>query len=297
MLIAQISDLHVAEADAPVRRFVDTNANLARALAYIETMRPRPDLVVATGDLTDNGLPEEYRLLRALLDGFGIPLLLIPGNHDENEPLVEVFDNHAYLPRDGGPLQYVIEGDVRVVAVDTTRPGYHEGMLDAARLQWLDATLSAAPNAPTLVMMHHPPFDTGIWWMDRSHIRGIERFERIVRRHPQVRRVIAGHIHRSIHVAWGETLVSVAPSTAHQVALELTPEAAPVLTAEPPMLTLMDWRGDACVSHVTGFDADVPRLDLASEYGDWSAAARYLRNHPPLPKPPVHSDGVAKARR
>jgi 3',5'-cyclic AMP phosphodiesterase CpdA len=288
MLIAQISDMHVAGADAPVRRFVDTNANLARAITYLQAMRPRPDLVVATGDLTENGLPEEYRLLRGLFDGFDLPLLVIPGNHDEIEPLVESLDSHTYLPRDGGPLQYVIEGDVRVVAVDTTRPGHHEGMLDAERLHWLDATLSAARGVPTLVMMHHPPFDTGIWWMDRSHIRGVDEFERVIRRHPQVRRVIAGHIHRSIHVAWGETLVSVAPSTAHQVQLELTPEAEPVLTAEEPMLVVMNWTGDTVVSHLTGFDADVPRLDIAAEYGDWAAAARYLSRDPEMPKQLAH---------
>ena len=90
-----------------IRRFV---ANLARAISYIEAMRPKPDLVVATGDLTDNGLPDEYRLLRELLDGFEIPVRLIPGNHDEIEPLVEVLDDHSYLPRDGVPLQYVIDG-------------------------------------------------------------------------------------------------------------------------------------------------------------------------------------------
>jgi 3',5'-cyclic AMP phosphodiesterase CpdA len=288
MLIVQISDLHVAAADASVRQFVDTNANLERAIAYIEAMRPRPDLVVATGDLTDNGLPEEYRLLRALLDRFEIPVRVIPGNHDDIEPLVDVLDHHTYLPRDGGPLQYAIEGDVRIVAVDTTRPGYHEGWYDADRLQWLDATLSAAPNAPTLVMMHHPPFDTGIWWMDRSHIRGVEEFERVIRRHPQVRRVIAGHIHRSIQITWGETMVSVAPSTAHQVALTLTPEAEPVLTAEPPMFALLDWNGDRCISYLSGFDADVPVLDIAAGFGDWSAAVRYLRRDPEMPKQAGH---------
>jgi 3',5'-cyclic-AMP phosphodiesterase len=288
MLIVQISDLHVAEPGASVRRFVDTNANLARAIAYIEAMRPRPDLVLATGDLTDHGLPEEYRLLRDLLDGFDIPVFLIPGNHDEIEPMVDGFDTHTYLPRGGGPLQYVIEGDVRVVAVDTTRPGHHEGWFDAERAHWLDATLADAPDEATLVMMHHPPFDTGIWWMDRSHIRGAGEFERIVRRHPQVRRVIAGHIHRSIQVAWGETVVSISPSTAHQVALELTPEAEPVLTAEPPMFTLMDWHGGTCISHITGFDGEVARLDLADEYGDWAAAVRYLRRDPSMPKQPGH---------
>jgi 3',5'-cyclic AMP phosphodiesterase CpdA len=284
MLIVQISDLHVAGADAPVRGFVDTNANLTRAISYIEAMRPKPDLVVATGDLCDNGLAEEYVLLRELLEGFEIRVLLIPGNHDEREALVEVFDNHTYLPRDGGPLQYVIEGDVRVVAVDTTRPGHHDGLLDAERLQWLDATLSGAPQSPTLVMMHHPPFDTGIWWMDTSHIHGAEDFERVVRRHPQVRRVIAGHIHRSIQTAWGETVVSVSPSTAHQVGLELTPEAAPILTAEQPMFTLMRWDGETCISYLSAFDADIPRLDDLEEYGEWSRAVRYLRGHPPLPK-------------
>jgi 3',5'-cyclic AMP phosphodiesterase CpdA len=284
MLIVQISDPHVAEAGAQVRQFVDTNANLALAIAYIEAMKPRPDLVVVTGDLTDTGLADEYRLLRELLDRFEIPVFVIPGNHDEAAPLVEVLDNHSYLPRDGGPLQYVIDGDVRVVAVDSTTPGHHHGSVDAERLQWLDATLSDARDTPTLVMMHHPPFDTGIWWMDRSHIRGVEELERVVRSHPQVRRVIAGHIHRSIQTAWGEAIVSVSPSTAHQVALQLVPEAGPVLTAEPPMFTVLDWNGDTCISHVTGFDADIPHLDIADGYGDWSAAARYMRNFPPLPK-------------
>jgi 3',5'-cyclic-AMP phosphodiesterase len=285
MLIVQISDLHVAETDASVRRFVDTNANLARAIAYIGAMQPRPDLVVATGDLCDNGLAGEYRLLRELLDRFEMPVYVIPGNHDEIAPLVAALDNHTYLPRDGGSLQYAVEGDVRIVAVDTTRPGHHEGWFDADRARWLDDTLAAAPSTPTLVMMHHPPFDTGIWWMDRSHIRGVEAFEGVVRRHPQVRQVIAGHIHRSIQTAWGETIVSVAPSTAHQVGLELTPEAEPVLTAEPPMFTLMDWTGESCISYLSGFDAEVPRLDLADEFGDWSAAVRFLRREGPMRKP------------
>ena len=284
MLIAQVSDLHIAEPNAPIRRFVDSNANLAAAIAYLDAMRPRADLVLATGDLTDNGSPEEYQLLRELLDRLDIPMLVIPGNHDEIEDLVAGLDNHGYLPSDGGPLQYVVDGDVRVVAVDTTKPGHHEGLLDAARLSWLDDVLSLAPTTPTLVMMHHPPFDTGIWWMDCSRIRGAAGFEAIIRRHPQVRRVIAGHIHRAIQTVWGDTLVSVSPSTAHQVALDLTPEAPPILTAEPPMMTLLDWRGDECLSYVTAFDASAARLELVEGTARWSAAVRYLRGNPSLSK-------------
>jgi 3',5'-cyclic-AMP phosphodiesterase len=284
MLIAQISDLHVAEPDAWVRQLVDSNANLSAAIDYLNSLKPRPDLVVATGDLTDNGTTEEYRLLRNIFEALEIPLYVIPGNHDEVEALVVGLDHHRYLPREGGALQYVVEGTPRIVAVDTTKPGYHEGLLGSERLSWLDETLSAEPAMPTMVMMHHPPFDSGIWWMDRSRLRDADRFEEVVRRHPQVRRVIAGHIHRAIQVSWGETLLTVAPSTAHQVGLELAPEAPPVLTAEPPMLTLLDWDGDRCASYLATFEADVLREGLSKEISNWSVAVEFLRSDPPIPK-------------
>ncbi len=284
MLIAQITDLHVAESGAESLQFVDANAQLAAAIEFLNSMRRRPDVVVATGDLTDNGLVEEYRNLRELLDALEIPLYLIGGNHDEVGNLTEALDQHRYLPRDGEPQQYVIdEHDVRIVAVDTSRPGHHEGMLDSRRIAWLDEALRAAPGRPTLVMMHHPPFETGIWWMDCSLASGNEAFEATIRRHPQVRRVIAGHIHRAIQIAWDETIVSVSPSTAYQVALELTPEAQPFITAEPPMMTLLDWNGDRCVTHTTAFDTSVARHPVvASDL--WPHTVEFLRDRPPFPK-------------
>lgn len=285
MLIAQITDLHVAGPDAKIRSFVDTTRNLARAVDFLNRHSPRPDVVLATGDLTDHGLPEQYAMLREVLDGLEMAVYLIPGNHDETGSLAAAFEHHAYLPHDGGPLQYVIDDyDVRLVGVDTTRPGHHDGLQDEARLTWLDETLAAAPVRPTLVFMHHPPFDTGIWWMDVSGIKNHTEFEAVIRRHPQVRRVVAGHVHRAIQTCWGETLVSISPSTAHQVALDLVPEAPPVLTAEPPMLTLHEWRAGTWVSHTTTFDAPVPRLELAEEIGDWALAVSYMRERPPLPK-------------
>jgi 3',5'-cyclic AMP phosphodiesterase CpdA len=285
VLIAQITDLHVAAPDAKICAFVDTTGNLARAVEFLNAHVPRPDVVLATGDLTDHGRPEQYTMLRETLDRLEMPVYIIPGNHDETGALTAAFAHHPYLPRDGGPLQYVIDDhEVRLVGVDTTRPGHHDGLQDEARLAWLEATLAAAPEHPTLVFMHHPPFDTGIWWMDVSGIRNHAEFEGVVRRHPQVRRVVAGHVHRAIQTSWGETVVSISPSTAHQVALDLVPEAPPVLTAEPPMLTLHDWRDGNWVSHTTTFDAPVPRLELAQEIGDWARAVSYLRERPPMPK-------------
>ena len=82
MLIAQISDLHIKPKGELAMGRVDTAGHLARAVAHIKTLRPAPDLVLATGDLVDGGKPEEYAHLRSLLAPLPMPVYLIPGNHD-----------------------------------------------------------------------------------------------------------------------------------------------------------------------------------------------------------------------
>jgi 3',5'-cyclic-AMP phosphodiesterase len=284
MLIAQISDLHVNDGDALVARLVDANATLGAAIDFLNELTPRPVAVVATGDLTDNGLPSEYEALRALLARCDLPVYLTPGNHDEPQPLLDAFPEHGYLPRRGGPLHYAIDDHpVRLVGVDTTHPGYHDGELGDDELAWLDETLAARPGTPTLVFMHHPPFDTGVWWMDcvglsEEHRRG---FEAVIRRHPQVQRVVAGHVHRPVQTVWGSTIVSVAPSTAHQVGLDLLAGGAMRLTGEPPMITLLDWTDARVVTHTTAFlpaeSIDVGRLMP-------KGAKTALLERPPAPK-------------
>lgn len=284
MLIAQISDLHVNEGGAFIGTLADANANLAAALAFLHALTPTPDVVVATGDLTDNGRPEQYAVLRDLLDECKQPLFLIPGNHDERAPLVDAFPDHAYLARDGGPLQYVIDDfPVRLVGVDTTIPGRHDAALESDEIGWLDETLSARPETPTLVFMHHPPFDTGVWWMDCIGLPDDHRraFEQCIRRHPQVQRVISGHIHRPVQTIWGGAIVSVAPSTAHQVALDLEPGRTMRLTSEPPMLTLLDWTDERVLTHTTAF-APVEVIDVEAMMPDGAKEALLAR--PPAPK-------------
>jgi Icc protein len=284
MLIAQISDLHVAEDGHAMRRFVDANEKLATALAYLQGLDRRPDVILATGDLTDNGRPEQYALLVELLAGCDIPLFVIPGNHDEREPFRAAFGALPYVPA-SGPIQYVIEDhDVRLVAVDTLREDHHDGALDAQRLAWIDATLSARPDVPTIVFMHHPPFTTGIWWMDCIGLTGARDFEAVIRRHPQVRLVLCGHLHRPIQTAWGATLVSTAPSTTHQTQCNLHPDHGPVVAAEPPMLQLHWWTGDAFVSHTTPFEPPAARIEIALMVSDWERARARIKQGPPFAK-------------
>jgi 3',5'-cyclic AMP phosphodiesterase CpdA len=243
MIIAQITDFHVTAPGELCFGRVPTNDQLREAVASLNALDPRPDVVIGTGDLTDRGTTEQYAALREIVSALEAPLYLIPGNHDRRDAFLAAFAHHHYLPRPGAPfVQYAIDTyPVRLVALDSTIPGDPAGRLCAERLEWVDRTLAADRQKPTLIFVHHPPFRTGIQWMDAIGLDGGRALEPIVARHPQVVRVACGHIHRAIQVAWGGTIASTMPSTCHQVALNLTGRGGFDMTLEPRAVQLHLW--------------------------------------------------------
>jgi len=180
---------------------------------------------VVTGDLVEHGSTAEYEHLRVLLATLVMPFFVIPGNNDSREGMREAFGSEGYLPR-AGFLHYAIEQDpLRIVALDTHIPGEHGGLPCAERLAWFDSALAAAPKLPTVVLMHHPAFATGIAHMDRYGLRDTAAFGEIVSRNRQIECILCGRLHRAIDRRFAGTVAGTAPSTAHQVLLDLEPEA------------------------------------------------------------------------
>jgi 3',5'-cyclic-AMP phosphodiesterase len=195
----------------------DTALYLRRTIDKLHAMHPRPDIVLATGDLTERGSPHEYRRLRSILGRLEIPHFLIPGNHDDREALRRAFRDHRYLRTFSAHASYAIEAwPLRIVALDSTHPGRSGGYLDAERLGWLDEELRAHPRRPTIIAMHHPPFRTGVPAMDRYGFIGAGAFGHVVRAHPQIARIIAGHFHTVLMQPWNGTIACSAPSTSPQ---------------------------------------------------------------------------------
>ena len=272
MILAQLTDTHVKLPGKLAYRKVDTAASLARAVSALNALDPQPDLVTITGDLVDFGQPAEYEHLRAILAPLRAPYLLLPGNHDDRDALRAAFPEHDYLPR-AGFIQYATDhGPLRLVALDTVIPKRGDGELCAARLDWLDRTLAAAPGRPTVVMMHHPPFVTGIGHMDRQGLAGREGFAAVIARHPQVERIVCGHLHRPIQCRIAHTFASTSPATCHQVALDLRPEGPSAFVLEPPGYQLHQWiEGAGLVSHtavIGAFDGPYPFFDAAGRLID-----------------------------
>jgi 3',5'-cyclic-AMP phosphodiesterase len=259
MIIAQISDMHIRPRGVLAFGRLDTAACLARCVAQIRRADPQPDIVVATGDLVDAGLPEEYRHLRELLAPLPMPVYLLPGNHDERTAFAGEFADHGYLRGGGEFLHYTVEGPpLRLIVLDTLVPGKTGGLLCEERLAWLAARLEEAPARPTAIFMHHPPFLTGIRHMDDLALANGPEMGRVVARHPQVERVICGHLHRPIQVRWHGTVAMSAPSTAHQVALDLRPDGPAAFNMEPPAFLLHVWHDVSGLITHTSYVGEFP---------------------------------------
>lgn len=252
MLIAQLTDLHIRLPGQKAYRIVETDAFLPPAIAAINRLAPRPDIVVISGDLTDFGRPAEYAHLKRMLDALDAPYLLLPGNHDERGALTQVFADHPYLRGSDGFVQYAVEDyAVRILVLDTVVPGRSHGGLCGKRLAWLDERLDEQPDRPTVVAMHHPPFQTGIAHMDAiGLLEGAQGLAEVVGRHANVEHIMCGHLHRTIFRRFAGTVASTCPSPAHQVALDLRPGAPSAFVMEPPGFHLHEWRDGAIVSHV-----------------------------------------------
>jgi len=242
MLIAQISDLHFLPKGTLAFGRIDVAGCLERAIDHLNALEPAADAVLITGDLTNDGDGAVWAELMGALGRLAVPIYPLPGNHDDRELMRSAFVDRELFPAAGSLCFAVDLGPVRLIGLDSLIPGDPAGRLGPEQLAWLDARLCEAPQIPTLVALHHPPFRTGIDHMDAMMLEDGEALAAVIGRHRQVERVLCGHVHRSVQCRFAGTLAQIAPGTAHAVQLTLA-GAPPRWVMEPPGLLLHEWRG------------------------------------------------------
>jgi Icc protein len=244
-LIVQLSDPHIGAdwADG------DPVAALAAAVDGVRAMRPQPDAVLVTGDLADGGSDAEYEQVREVLAPLRVPSFSLPGNHDDRGAL----RRHFGLPGTGAePVRYSVDlGPLRLVVLDSTLPGEDSGALDGEQLAWLGSVLAASPEQPTLIAMHHPPLRTGVPAWDAIGLADRSRrlLGDVLDGHRQVRRIVAGHMHRTIVGELAGTSVLTVPSTYVQGRLDFALRE-PELAAEPAGFAVHAVLDGELISHI-----------------------------------------------
>jgi 3',5'-cyclic AMP phosphodiesterase CpdA len=241
LCIAQISDLHIKRPGSLAYGRVDTAKALQRCVAALNEFRPAPDFVVISGDLADTPTVEEYDYLKRLLAPLKLPFAAIPGNHDSRALMRAAFPSAPYAAA-SGPLDQKIEvGGLDLLLLDSSVHGKPHGMLEASTLSWLEADLSASPDRRALLFLHHPPFEAGIWHMDRQNLLNASELAPIVRRHPRVQLIATGHIHRAALTMFAGVPTTICPAPNHAVDLDLAELREPSFKVEPPAFHLHSW--------------------------------------------------------
>lgn len=240
-LVAQISDLHIKRPGELAYGRVDTATALSRCVEELNRFLPRPDLVVISGDLADTPTPDEYNHLKTLLAPLQIPFVAIPGNHDNRAMIRNTLPDQPYAQATDALNLAIPVGELDILMLDSCVPGSSHGELDADTLTWLDATLGASTNRPALLLLHHPPFVTGIGHMDVQNLRNADDLAGIVRRHQRVRLISAGHVHRATMTMFAGVPATICPAPNHAVALDLAAQFPPSFKIEPPGLHLHVW--------------------------------------------------------
>ncbi|MEP6175978.1 MAG: phosphodiesterase, partial [Parasphingorhabdus sp.] len=218
MLMAQITDIHLGfDPDNPAEF---NRKRLDQAIKIICAMDPQPDLLLATGDLVDRGDQESYRRLENALSVVPFPVHMCLGNHDLRAPFSKQFPD---VPTVEGFVQYEVDTpQLRLLVLDTLEEGRHGGAFCDIRAAWLTEKLSEKPDKPTVLVLHHPPVESGIEWMNTHPDEPwVGRLAETVAGHKQVKGMITGHLHRNISTWWGDISLAICASTAPQFARDL----------------------------------------------------------------------------
>ncbi|WP_223586609.1 metallophosphoesterase [Microbacterium sp. OVT16B] len=221
-VLIHVSDPHFLAGGARLGGRYDVEANFGRTLDAIGAVHPHPAAIVITGDLADLGEPDAYRRLRdavePVADALDTTVVWVAGNHDERPAL------RAGL-LDLSPTEEPVTGvwdldGLRLIALDTSVPGWHHGDLDRAQLDWLADLLSEPAPHGTLLAMHHPPLPSHLPLFDILELRHQDELAEIVRG-SDVRSILAGHLHYSSHGMFAGVPVSVASATCYTMNVAL----------------------------------------------------------------------------
>ena len=191
--LLQLTDTHLVPEGHLVSGRLETSEPLARLVARLEEVKEQVggiDAVLVTGDLSEDGSPESYERFKRLLAPLDLPLFVIPGNHDAREPMRSAFSQDGYLPEQGKLNWHRQIGTLHVIGLDTLVEGQGAGEVDDSTLGYLEATLADIGREPAMIAMHHPPFTSGIVFMDDIGLASSVELAKVLSQHRGEVRVV-----------------------------------------------------------------------------------------------------------
>ena len=210
--LLQITDTHLFANKEDTLLSVNTFNSYQQVLDAIVAQSIDYDLIVATGDLVQDGTEQGYRYFCDGIQRLGNPCVWLPGNHDFQPVMSDIIGQSGLCE-----AKEVLCGDHwYVILLDSQVFGSPHGELSEYQLAWLDASLRKYQDRHTLVLLHHHPVDSGCAWLDQHRLRNSHEFLAVLKQHPQAELFLCGHIHQSLDLDWEGRRVLTSPSTCVQ---------------------------------------------------------------------------------
>lgn len=266
-----MSDVHLVP-EGEVSNTLDTAARLRQAVDSVNTHHADADLCILAGDLADLGEAEAYTRLRDIIAPLTVDTHLMLGNHDDRRVFLDVFGaDHA---DENGHVQKVIDiKGHRLILLDSSEPGVVEGVFCSARLAWLQARLDEARDRPVIVILHHHVLPLSMP-VDSIILRDGAALAEVLRSHPDIRQVIAGHVHITTTGTWKGVPFTTLAGGHYNVSVNLPGHTATQDRLEGPGQYAVILAGaDACVVHFENF-LDRHPVIAAENFGRQRAARR-----------------------
>lgn len=209
-----MSDLHIMPEGKTLLGH-DCAKRLRAAVDYINQHHQDADFCVISGDLADLGDAASYQLINKIMSSCPVPVLSIPGNHDDRQVMREQLSFPQNI--DAKFIQYsVIKGGQRLIFLDSLQHNEATGVLCEQRLQWLDAELARHTDLPSVVFCHHPPAKLFLPMLDQEQAEyGDKLLHRLIAA-PNVRHLMFGHVHRPVSGCFEGLSYTALPSVALQ---------------------------------------------------------------------------------
>ena len=237
-LVLQLTDTHILPPGQVLYKKVDTALHLRETVKQINRMRPMPDVLIITGDLTEQGDEEEYQHFLELIEPLQMPVYVVPGNHDNPQIMAEVFTGTTCFPVTDDTYQYAIEDlPFRILGINSRCDGSELPEFGEKRLSWLKRQLDKS-DKPVLLAVHHPPMVTGIELIDMGGSEWFQRLKSLLAGYEQVKLVICGHCHTDLCGRIGNIPVYMAPANSHRLIANRGIDIAPssIIASTAPTL-------------------------------------------------------------
>lgn len=254
--LVQLTDSHLfADAQATLLG-MNTRESLQRVIDKVREEQPRIDAVLATGDLSQDGSEASYAYFRELTASLKAPSRWLAGNHDEPMPMEQAAQGTDVLE----PIMDI--GNWRILMLNSAISGAVPGMLDASQLQLLEQSLQAAPQRHHLICFHHQPVAIGCAWMASIGLRNADALFALLKRYPQARGLLWGHIHQE----WDQVRDGVRLLASPSTCIQFEPDSEDFKVGEQApgyrwLRLHADGQIETGVSRVTGFAFTIDHAD------------------------------------